>query len=55
LLFAENTLRKEGYPAYTTSTAWLGYSDDVLKEVSTKILCRTISIFPIDLNLDIFG
>lgn len=30
-----DTLRKEGYPCYTTSAGWLGYSDDKLRR-----LCR---------------
>lgn len=25
-----------GYPAYTTSCAWLGYSDDTLKQVGIQ-------------------
>ncbi|KAM8783568.1 LOW QUALITY PROTEIN: mitochondrial enolase superfamily member 1 [Rhynchonycteris naso] len=28
----------DGYPAYTTSCAWLGYSDDTLKQLCTKAL-----------------
>lgn len=27
---------KQGYPAYTTSCAWLGYSDEKLREVPSK-------------------
>lgn len=30
----EDQMLKEGYPAYTTSCAWLGYSDEQLKQVS---------------------
>lgn len=30
----EDQMLKEGYPAYTTSCAWLGYSDQQLKQVS---------------------
>jgi L-fuconate dehydratase len=31
----EEEMRKDGYPAYTTSTGWLGYSDEKVKR-----LCR---------------
>lgn len=31
---AEEEMLREGYPAYTTSCAWLGYSDQQLKQVS---------------------
>ena len=31
------TLRKEGYPCYTTSAGWLGYNDDKLRR-----LCREV-------------
>lgn len=31
----ESTIRREGYPAYTTSVGWLGYSDERLRR-----LCR---------------
>lgn len=31
----------QGYPAYTTSCAWLGYSDDTLKQVGILTwLCK---------------
>lgn len=32
-LFAEEQMLTHGYPAYTTSCAWLGYSDQQLKQV----------------------
>ncbi|HXN32345.1 MAG TPA: enolase C-terminal domain-like protein [Polyangiaceae bacterium] len=34
-LARENTLRKNGYPAYTTSVGWLGHSDE-----KVRALCR---------------
>lgn len=34
LFLPEDQMLKEGYPAYTTSCAWLGYSDQQLKQVS---------------------
>uniref|UniRef100_A0A8C9PY84 Mitochondrial enolase superfamily member 1 n=1 Tax=Spermophilus dauricus TaxID=99837 RepID=A0A8C9PY84_SPEDA len=33
LCFPEEQMLMHGYPAYTTSCAWLGYSDDTLKQV----------------------
>lgn len=34
----EKILQQNGYPAYTTSVAWLGYSDEVLKNLCEKSL-----------------
>ena len=34
-LVPEEQMLKEGYPAYTTSCAWLGYSDQQLTQVGT--------------------
>ncbi|XP_039983171.1 mitochondrial enolase superfamily member 1 isoform X1 [Xiphias gladius] len=34
----EDRMLKEGYPAYTTSCAWLGYSDQQLKQLCTDAL-----------------
>jgi L-fuconate dehydratase len=48
------TLLKEGYPAYTTSPGWLGYSDDKLERLSREALAagfRTIKL-KVGLNLD---
>lgn len=33
LILVEDQMLKEGYPAYTTSCAWLGYSDEQLTQV----------------------
>uniref|UniRef100_A0A2K6V410 L-fuconate dehydratase n=1 Tax=Saimiri boliviensis boliviensis TaxID=39432 RepID=A0A2K6V410_SAIBB len=33
----EEQMLAQGYPAYTTSCAWLGYSDDTLKQVVTAL------------------
>uniref|UniRef100_A0A8I5TLY5 Enolase superfamily member 1 n=1 Tax=Pongo abelii TaxID=9601 RepID=A0A8I5TLY5_PONAB len=33
----EKQMLAQGYPAYTTSCAWLGYSDDTLKQVATAL------------------
>uniref|UniRef100_A0A665WWF2 Mitochondrial enolase superfamily member 1 n=1 Tax=Echeneis naucrates TaxID=173247 RepID=A0A665WWF2_ECHNA len=37
-LLPEDRMMKEGYPAYTTSCAWLGYSDQQLKQLCTDAL-----------------
>ncbi|XP_035271586.1 mitochondrial enolase superfamily member 1 isoform X1 [Anguilla anguilla] len=34
----EEQMLKEGYPAYTTSCAWIGYSDQQLKKLCTEAL-----------------
>ncbi|XP_072591154.1 mitochondrial enolase superfamily member 1 isoform X5 [Vulpes vulpes] len=34
----EGQMLMHGYPAYTTSCAWLGYSDDTLKQLCTEAL-----------------
>ncbi|XP_008070411.1 mitochondrial enolase superfamily member 1 [Carlito syrichta] len=34
----EEQMQTHGYPAYTTSCAWLGYSDDMLKQLCTEAL-----------------
>uniref|UniRef100_A0A2K5CAY6 Enolase superfamily member 1 n=1 Tax=Aotus nancymaae TaxID=37293 RepID=A0A2K5CAY6_AOTNA len=34
----EEQMLAQGYPAYTTSCAWLGYSDDTLKQVGATAL-----------------
>ncbi|XP_017354587.2 mitochondrial enolase superfamily member 1 isoform X2 [Cebus imitator] len=34
----EEQMLAQGYPAYTTSCAWLGYSDDTLKQLCTQAL-----------------
>jgi L-fuconate dehydratase len=30
----EEEMRRDGFPAYTTSTAWLGYSDDEMRDLA---------------------
>lgn len=34
----EETLKKNGYPAYTTQVGWLGYSDEKVKGLCKKFL-----------------
>nr|XP_054771806.1 mitochondrial enolase superfamily member 1-like [Lytechinus pictus] len=41
----EAELMKNGFPAYTTSTAWLGYSDETLKKVNMWICVMKLTCF----------
>ncbi len=34
----KETLRREGYPAYTTSPGWLGYSDEKLVRLAQEAM-----------------
>lgn len=36
LRFPEDQMLREGYPAYTTSCAWLGYSDELFTQVAER-------------------
>ena len=53
----EARLLAEGYPAYTTSVGWLGYSDDKLRRLCREYLAQGWESFKIkvgrDLNEDI--
>lgn len=40
-------VRDQGYPAYTTSAGWLGYSDDKLRELCRKSLAEGWECFKI--------
>ena len=43
----EREMRERGYPAYTTSTGWLGYSDDKLRALCRESLSAGWSHFKI--------
>jgi L-fuconate dehydratase len=43
----------EGYPSYTTSAGWLGYSDDVLREKCQDLKLRGWSHFKIKVGRDL--
>ncbi len=45
-------MRAEGYPAYTTSAGWLGYSDDKIRELCREGLARGWSRFKIKVGRD---
>ncbi|MFC3282151.1 L-fuconate dehydratase [Litchfieldella rifensis] len=36
----EHEMRQQGYPAYTTSAGWLGYSDDKLRHLAREALAE---------------
>ncbi|MEM7478484.1 MAG: enolase C-terminal domain-like protein [Planctomycetota bacterium] len=46
-------MREEGYPSYTTSAGWLGYSDDKLRELCRSLMARGWSHFKIKVGRDI--
>lgn len=49
----EQQMLKEGYPAYTTSCAWLGYSDQQLTQLCTDALANGWSRFKVKVGADI--
>ena len=46
-------LRDSGYPSYTTSAGWLGYSDDALKEKCDNLKSRGWTHFKIKVGRDL--
>lgn len=48
----EARLRAEGYPAYTTSAGWLGYSDEKLRQLCRDALAQGWDIFKIKVGRD---
>ncbi|MDX1969488.1 MAG: L-fuconate dehydratase [Planctomycetaceae bacterium] len=46
-------LEREGYPAYTTSAGWLGYSDDRLRELCRQCLAEGWNVFKIKVGRDL--
>lgn len=46
-------LEREGYPAYTTSAGWLGYSDERLRELCRKCLAEGWNVFKIKVGRDL--
>ncbi|KAM4606609.1 mitochondrial enolase superfamily member 1 isoform 1-T1 [Polymixia lowei] len=49
----EDQMLKEGYPAYTTSCAWLGYSDQQLKQLCTDALNSGWTRFKVKVGADL--
>jgi L-fuconate dehydratase len=46
-------LERRGYPAYTTSAGWLGYSDDKLRELCRRCLADGWEAFKIKVGRDL--
>lgn len=46
-------LERDGFPAYTTSAGWLGYSDDKLRQLCRDNLAKGWSVFKIKVGRDI--
>ncbi|XP_078203970.1 mitochondrial enolase superfamily member 1 isoform X7 [Callithrix jacchus] len=49
----EEQMLAQGYPAYTTSCAWLGYSDDTLKQLCTQALKDGWTRFKVKVGADL--
>uniref|UniRef100_A0A8C4HJM2 Mitochondrial enolase superfamily member 1 n=1 Tax=Dicentrarchus labrax TaxID=13489 RepID=A0A8C4HJM2_DICLA len=49
----EDQMLREGYPAYTTSCAWLGYSDQQLKQLCTDALKSGWTKFKVKVGADL--
>ncbi|XP_029003096.1 mitochondrial enolase superfamily member 1 isoform X1 [Betta splendens] len=49
----EEQMMKEGYPAYTTSCAWLGYSDQQLQQLCTDALKEGWTKFKVKVGADL--
>ncbi|XP_075903503.1 mitochondrial enolase superfamily member 1 [Nelusetta ayraudi] len=49
----EEQMLKQGYPAYTTSCAWLGYSDEKLRELCTEALKNGWTKFKVKVGADL--
>ncbi|XP_076829488.1 mitochondrial enolase superfamily member 1 [Brachyhypopomus gauderio] len=49
----EQQMLKEGYPAYTTSCAWLGYSDEKLTQLCSDALTEGWSRFKVKVGADL--
>lgn len=46
-------LEREGFPAYTTSAGWLGYSDDKLRQLCRENMAKGWSVFKIKIGRDL--
>jgi L-fuconate dehydratase len=49
----EARLRREGYPAYTTSVGWLGYDDDKVRRLCREALAKGWESFKIKVGRDL--
>ncbi|KAK1797451.1 hypothetical protein P4O66_008300, partial [Electrophorus voltai] len=53
LILVEEQMLKEGYPAYTTSCAWLGYSDEQLSQLCSAALAEGWTRFKVKVGADL--
>jgi L-fuconate dehydratase len=49
----EAELRRDGYPAYTTSVGWLGYPDDKIRRLCRDALAEGWSAFKLKVGADV--
>src|SRR3954449_8438615 len=48
----EQILLRDGYPAYTTSAGWMGYSDDKVRRLCTEALADGFTHFKVKVGAD---
>jgi L-fuconate dehydratase len=51
----EAEMRRDGYPGYTTSTGWLGYSDDKVRRLAKEAMAEGWDHFKIKVGQDLDG
>ena len=49
----EAEMRRDGYPAYTTSTGWLGYPDDKVRRLCREAIAQGWSAFKMKVGLNL--
>ena len=49
----EAEIREKGYPAYTTSAGWIGYSDDQMRELIRGSIAKGWTNFKLKVGLDL--
>ena len=49
----EELLRREGFPAYTTSTGWLGYSDEKVRRLCREAIAQGWGAFKVKVGPDL--
>lgn len=48
----EAEVKKRGYPAYTTSVGWLGYSDEKVRRLTKESLAQGFNHFKLKVGAD---
>jgi L-fuconate dehydratase len=49
----ETEMRETGYPAYTTSTGWIGYSDEKVRRLCREAMAQGFTHFKMKVGLDL--